>query len=393
MNIHGMENSTQIKLFDAMGNVKRVVKLTSKKKRTDTMNIVVKSKGGIIIGEYNDIPVKSFVGNYISRLAATWAGTNYAGSLWLQLNGSAGSSPAYNTNMRLDAGVNVAYGIRVGTSNTAVDIAQYSLQGVIGQGTSAGQLTHAAMSISVPVLDGNSYRLTVSRTLTNNTLSDITILEAGVYGGSTTQYMIIRDVLNYNGDPINITLSAGQSVEVVYNLYFDLSEDWVNNIISGQIYGAFANVSNGVSTKDTDGDTVNTGAFTTGTPTPPYLLEGASASTYGILVGTGNTTVAITDYNVEGKISHGTGAGQLTHGAMSVYEVPTQYSQSVKYSVARTFTNNSAGQIIVKNMGVVTYGLSSPNQRLLMLRKLTGNIVVDNGEAFQIIQTFEIVNA
>ena len=89
--------------------------------------------------------------------------------------------------------------------------------------------------------------------------------------------------------------------------------------------------------------------------TNPRALGAVNSSTDGIVVGTGNTAVAVTDYVLATQIVHGTGAGQLSHAAQTVDTDITRVSNTCTWNTQRVFTNSSGGDIIVAEMGL--YGL------------------------------------
>lgn len=72
---------------------------------------------------------------------------------------------------------------------------------------------------------------------------------------------------------------------------------------------------------------------------------------YGIVVGTGTTAEANTDYALATQIAHGTGAGQLDYGAHS-FTVPSIVGSSVDMVVSRTFYNGSGSSITVNEIGI-----------------------------------------
>ena len=83
------------------------------------------------------------------------------------------------------------------------------------------------------------------------------------------------------------------------------------------------------------------------------VTAGAGTSAYGIQVGTGTNPVTIDDYKLQSQIAHGTGAGQLQYGATSV-DAYAVSSGKAFFNVQRLFTNNSGGDITVKEIGLVS---------------------------------------
>jgi len=75
--------------------------------------------------------------------------------------------------------------------------------------------------------------------------------------------------------------------------------------------------------------------------------------TYGIVVGSGDTPVSPTDFNLASKIPHGTSSGQLdydTHTTTSSFSSTSSYVE-----ISRIFTNKSGGDVIVKEVGMITW--------------------------------------
>jgi len=73
----------------------------------------------------------------------------------------------------------------------------------------------------------------------------------------------------------------------------------------------------------------------------------------GIIVGTSDTPNTLTTYALGGKISHGTGSGQLVYGAETVEDVTNPSGNDLQFRITRTFTNNSGSTITVKEVGLL----------------------------------------
>lgn len=78
---------------------------------------------------------------------------------------------------------------------------------------------------------------------------------------------------------------------------------------------------------------------------------GAGVDTYGILVGSNNTAVDITDYKLNTQISHGVAAGNLQYGAQTTAYGGVDPNKWAK--ILRTFTNGSGNDVVVKEVGLV----------------------------------------
>lgn len=77
---------------------------------------------------------------------------------------------------------------------------------------------------------------------------------------------------------------------------------------------------------------------------------------YGILVGTGTNAVNLADYTIQTKITHGSGAGQLSYGAVTITSADVVGS-TVKFTVARTFSNNSGDSITIQEVVLAVLSL------------------------------------
>lgn len=89
------------------------------------------------------------------------------------------------------------FGILVGTGTDAISIADYKLKNKISHGSGTGQLSYGTNDISQPSTFGNSRQITISRTLTNNSPSAITINEVGlvakIKGSDENEYYVLLE--------------------------------------------------------------------------------------------------------------------------------------------------------------------------------------------------------
>jgi len=104
---------------------------------------------------------------------------------------------------------------------------------------------------------------------------------------------------------------------------------------------------------------------------------GAGADAYGIQVGTGTAANDVARYALAAKISHGTGAGQLQYGAVSITS-PTTIGQKRQFTIARVFTNNSGASITVNEVGLV---LLCSIYNILVERTLSTNTILNGASA------------
>jgi len=72
---------------------------------------------------------------------------------------------------------------------------------------------------------------------------------------------------------------------------------------------------------------------------------------YGIVVGSGSTPVTMDDYNLESKISHGTGDGQLYYGSHGLNVI--EETGQVKVQINRSFMNHGSINVTVREVGLI----------------------------------------
>lgn len=111
-----------------------------------------------------------------------------------------------------------------------------------------------------------------------------------------------------------------------------------------------------------------------------YIMRataGATATTYGILVGTGTTAVDRDDYALDTLIAHGVGAGQLYYQACTVTG-PTAITGGYREAIARQVDNSSGGSITVEEVGLAIQFTYTPTATsyALILRDLTGSVAI-----------------
>lgn len=88
---------------------------------------------------------------------------------------------------------------------------------------------------------------------------------------------------------------------------------------------------------------------------------GFLASTYfddvGIVVGTGDTAPTNTDYKLETRLTHGVGAGDISHGTMDIGSA-AEVGPNVDLPLRRAFTNLTGSSIVVKEAGIYLRNVS-----------------------------------
>lgn len=403
MKSHKLKLDTLIELKDGFGKTKLKRILLSKASKENTIDIIKYNKNGDIIEEIYNIPMRSMLKNQASMYYTHFCNNPGLPSSPVDMRVKSNNNAIGNDDVftLTSNGTTQRGGIRASTGSTAVGVMDYNLPATfIGMGTGANQLVHSSMTINTIVKDGNSWKLTAYRTLTNNSGSPITIQAFGCYRNSiaTTDNEIVlcaSDRVLKNGSPISLTLNNTESKRILYNFHFDLSEGAVKALAMIHYNGALGNINSGGLCNDVDGDNVFAGSLNNNTMQTCRLVSG-SGSDYGIRVGTGSGAVGLDDFAVDGLIGIGTGAGQLTTLATEVGEVINKINESITFTIKRTFINEHSSTITVNNYGVIARNQSAylnfENRRMLYIRKLTGGIPISNLDSLEITQRFTIDN-
>ncbi|MBS4034408.1 MAG: hypothetical protein KGZ85_08095 [Ignavibacterium sp.] len=401
MKSHKLKLDTVLELKDAFGKTKLKTILNSRTIKENTIDIIKFNKRGHILSEIYNMPMRSLLKNQMGLYYYHFGNnpsfpTSPTDLRVRNYNNAVGNQSVFTliSNGTTDQG-----GIRASTGSTAVGLMDYNLPGtLLGYGSGTNQLNHSSMTTNAIVQEGASYKLTAYRTLTNNSGASITIQSLGCLRNSnmaTLSDMVLcaSDRVLKNGNPISITLNNTESIRILYNFYFDLSEGAVKALAQIHYNGALANTSTGGTSLDVDGDLVFAGSLNNNTHQTCRLVN-AAGSDYGIRVGTGTNTVTVDDYQIDGLIGIGTGAGQLTSLATEIGEVLNKVDESITFTIRRLFINDHVDTITVNNYGVIARNWSAyqafENRRMLYIKKRTAPIPIANLESLEVAQRFTI---
>lgn len=122
-----------------------------------------------------------------------------------------------------------------------------------------------------------------------------------------------------------------------------------------------------------------------------FQMDGPADNTsYGPVVGTGNTAVTISDYQLEAQIAQGFGAGQLDHLVTTV-DVVTVSAPNAYFAAHRSMVNNSGGSITVRETGLYVQGKNGTARYLCGVRDvLVSEQVVPDGGAITVDYTLQV---
>ncbi len=118
-----------------------------------------------------------------------------------------------------------------------------------------------------------------------------------------------------------------------------------------------------------------------------YYGNCVSSDYIGIQIGTGTNPVTPTDYAMQTRIAHGSGAGQMYQFGTNFTPVTTG-AGIAQFDVERIFRNNSGGSITVNEIGM--YALNGYNGFCIIRDKLASGITVNDTEYLKVKYTIKI---
>jgi hypothetical protein len=172
------------------------------------------------------------------------------------------------------------------------------------------------------------------------------------------------------------------------------AKSWVGNIVGllSAIISTWASASSlyAVSTRSDLTDTSGTARGTYfGANASGVTLGGcapAGETSAGIVVGSSDTPVSLSQYSLGALIGHGTGSGQLQYSATTVETLSKDTTWL--FRIIRTFTNGSGASVTVREIGLyIRLGMgSSPYYYSCMLARdvPTSPIIVPAGSTLTI---------
>ena len=160
----------------------------------------------------------------------------------------------------------------------------------------------------------------------------------------------------------------------------------------GALLANMANISlSGTHLDITDTARTFTGATTTGQS--QYRADAVlGVDTNGIVIGTTNTPVDITDNKMLAQIAHGTGSGQMTYASMVLPTNITISDPNATFVISRNFNNNSGATITVREVGIYTDMTRTVGSLgdFCMVRDVPTELAVVDGGGAQVEYTFQI---
>lgn len=271
-------------------------------------------------------------------------------------------------------------GIVVGTSSVEHNIKTFNLYGKIEHGNATDLLGYQAQAYLGLNYISSSYYNVISRSFINSSSAPINIREIGIIGNysafdlnlNTNAFLICRDIKDYAGNYINITLPTASIVTINYNLFFPNTNHLTKQY--AQLYQSCATNAN-VTVKTVSGGTLTVNAAAGNWSHTIINSTTAHNENYGILVGSASSPFDLNDYALYGQILPGTSTNNLYHFPHYVSPIVSE-SNSGSYSsfyIERLITNYTTNTFNINEVGIYTYN-TTLNNRFLLARTVISTI-------------------
>lgn len=291
-------------------------------------------------------------------------------------NGLSNQPHDYNSDGSLESYA----GIVIGSSNTAVTYGQVQMGTLITHGVGTGQMSAEETS---NYYDPVTNSVEIVRTFVNadTNAADITVRECGICITNASGTKTAAQVNLYCRDVFDteLVIPFEGVLTVVYTIQFVGGNANYTRILNALGYrsrlGGTAQLTNIINT---------TGTAFSGNPTNEdygfLAIEGDDNN--GLVVGTSNTTpTGLDTWDLEAKVSHGTGAGQLFYyqSTISSFEENTT-TNSCRWYLNRVVQNRSGGTITVNEIGLFCNITLGTNAVFMVDRKFPdeGGVAITN---------------
>ncbi len=387
---HNQQLIAEAQIFDKSGKLLRTEKANVEEQKDNEIEITTYNEDGSP-ALTKTFPFRSFTSNFLKYLYRMFTDTTVDPDPVKETGVSNNDNYSY---MSLEGDYGIDHtGIIVGRSSNAVDIDDYELVSKCSHGTSTNQLEYSFTKVYEPETVSSNYLLKIRRMFANYSGTSINVREVGILcntsataSTSTNTYLISRDILNEDTTPIDIAIADNQSFSVTFNIYHTVASGFTGNYFK-TLYGLFSEEYN-YGVVFTSG-AVNSSNLTSNfhtffdTATPAY-----GDSSYGILVGRGNTAISLTDYQMDDQIAHGSSADQLLYWEQE-FTSPIVGASDTSFQLKRTFYNDTSSDIDIEEAGVYGYNGGAADETMLIRVVFPTAITLQATESVKIIFTFK----
>jgi hypothetical protein len=225
---------------------------------------------------------------------------------------------------------------------------------------------------------------TITRSFLNLSASDVTVNEVGIALSGFSNDTLLSQSWLYVRDVLESSISFGleQVLTVQYKIRIASGTYNYSNMFIQSQFGT--NRSNSaIQMTNTTGSMANvagTGFYTTFTAnaeTSTGLITNTGNTNQSIVLGTGNTAFNVSQIDLDSRILHGSGAGQLFyHPANYTNLSENSATNSMRFMINRTVENRSGSNITISEVGLFK---SASTSRYLLDRKVITPVTITNG--------------
>lgn len=256
------------------------------------------------------------------------------------------------------------------------------------------EINYSDTIISTPGLDYNNKRgeLVFSVVVTNNSGASMDIGELGLFAAAVEETFDNRTVIIARDNITPATLGDGQTATFNYRIRTNMAADGgftenfikllatqFSQTIDQTIDDVFA--STFLSTEET-GKFMSIGP--SGSGRVSTILSGVEGQYVGVQIGTGSTTPEFDDHNLETRVTHGEGSGQMIYHGTIVDNFAIVGSKA-SFDLTAIFENVSGGSIGVNEVGLYTANdvtNGALNNIAMLTRHVLGSTVTVNDSQF-----------
>jgi hypothetical protein len=351
--------------------MKIVNEVSSKKEQYGTVAAQVHDKHGNLLQEV-EIPVDSFNRQMWRAVQANFAVGNGPVTA---LNNS--NSSITIARVIADGVINDYRGIVVGSGTTATTYDTVLMQTLIGFGSGNGELYALPCTAEYDVSTRIS-TLTRSFISVNENSSPIPVNEVGICVSTNTginptstanSLLFIRDVL-----PSTLTVPYEGMLTVQYKLRIASGNNNYSNVFI-RPYGYGNDQPDTRLFANTNGNLINIALSSINELS--YRVTGEEGNTRrGLNFGTSTTAFNVAQVDLQGKIPHGNGAGQLFYHPTSNTTIQeNSTTNSCRFIYTRAVENRSGAPIDINEVGIYIDMLQSAPQSFMLDRKVLENTV------------------
>lgn len=348
--------------------MKIVNEVSSKKEHYGTVSAQVHDKHGNLLQDV-EIPIDSFNRQMWREIQVSFSGVST--SLTALSNVGLDITATF-IEFTADATNNQYLGIVVGSGTNATTYNTVLMQTLIDFGTGNGELFALP---STAEYDQSTRISTLTRSFIslNENSSPISVNEVGITtstgsGGKSDVILMVRDVL-----PSTLSIPYEGTLSVQYKLRIASGNNNYSNVFI-RPYG---------NNRDTSSANrrllANTNGIATIIPSSSLNLRVVSDegdTRRGLNFGTSTTAFDVAQVDLQGKIAHGNGAGQLFYHPTSNTTIQeNSTTNSCRFIFTRAVENRSGAPISINEVGIYIDGSASAPQSFMLDRKILENTV------------------